>query len=219
MGPRGDAIAQTDWIVGALVKELEELGIAERTLLIFTSDNGPVLNDGYEDQAAELVGDHKPAGPLRGSKYSAYEAGTRVPTITYWPGTVRPGTSLALMSQLDIFASIARLVGVKPGDDAAIDSRDFLDAWLGHSDTGRQYLLEESVGGLALRFGKWKYIPPKEDPRPRTATKNVESGFAKVPQLYDLSADSGERINLAEEHPELVSKLQSQLEHIVGDTY
>lgn len=219
MGARGDAIVQTDWIVGALVKELEELGIAENTLLIFTSDNGPVLNDGYEDQAFELVGDHRPAGPFRGSKYSAYEAGTRVPTIAYWPGTVKPGTSDALASQIDIFASLARLAGVETGDDAAIDSLEQLDTWLGRSDTGREYLIEESVGGLSLRYGSWKYIPPKENPRPGTATKGIEGGFATVPQLYDLSTDTSERINLAEAHPELVTELQSQLERIVGNAY
>jgi arylsulfatase A len=219
MGPRGDAIAQTDWIVGALVDELEKLGIDDRTLLIFTSDNGPVLNDGYEDQAVELVGNHKPAGPLRGSKYSAYEAGTRVPTISYWPGSLEPGTSDALVSQIDLYASIARLVGADPGDGEASDSRDQLDVWLGRSNTGREYLLEESVGGLALRYGQWKYIPPKENPRPGTATKGVEGGFAKVPQLYDLSTDIAEKHNLAEQNPELVGRLQLQLERIVGDTY
>jgi len=122
MGPRGDAIVQTDWIVGALVDELEKLGIDDRTLLIFTSDNGPVLNDGYEDQAVELIGDHKPAGPYRGSKYSAFEGGTRVPTISYWPGTINPGTSDALVSQLDIYASIAELVGVALDDSETCGS-------------------------------------------------------------------------------------------------
>jgi len=219
MGPRGDAIAQTDWIVGALVDELEKLGIAENTLLIFTSDNGPVLNDGYEDQAVELLGEHKPAGPLRGSKYSAYEAGTRVPTITYWPGSVEPGTSDALVSQLDIYASVARLVGVELGDKEANDSRDQLDVWLGRSDTGREYLVEESVGGSVLRHGKWKYIPGVDNPRKGTNTKGVEVGFATEPQLYNLDNDIGEQINLAGENPELVSTLQLQFERIVADTY
>jgi arylsulfatase A-like enzyme len=219
MGPRGDAIAQTDWIVGALMKELEELGLAENTLLIFTSDNGPVLNDGYEDQAVELVGDHKPAGPFRGSKYSAYEGGTRVPTISYWPGEIMPGTSDALVSQLDIYASIARLAGVELGDGDAPDSRDQLAVWLGRSDTGREFLIEESVGGRALRYGGWKYIPAKENPRPGTATKGIEGGFATVPQLYDLSTDSGEQFNLADDKPELVRTLQLQLDRIVESTY
>jgi len=219
MGPRGDAIAQTDWIVGALVKELEKLGIDNRTLLIFMSDNGPVLNDGYEDQAMELVGDHKPAGPFRGSKYSAYEGGTRVPTITYWPGTIVPGTSDALVSQLDVYASVARLVGVNPRAHEATDSRDQLDVWLGYSDDGREYLIEESVGGQSLRYGGWKYIPPKENPGPGTATKGVEGGFATVPQLYDLSTNIGEQFNVAGEHPELVNTLQFELDRITAETY
>jgi len=219
MGPRGDAIVQTDWIVGALVDELEKLGIAENTLLIFTSDNGPVLNDGYEDQAVELLGDHKPAGPLRGSKYSAFEAGTRVPTIAYWPGKVMPGSSDALASQIDIYASIASLIGVELDQAEAVDSRDQIDVWLGRSESGREYLVEESVGGLVLRYGNWKYIPGAEKPRKGTNTKGVEVSFLTVPQLYDLDNDIGERINLAAENPELVSELQFQFERIVGDTY
>ncbi|RLA29468.1 MAG: arylsulfatase [Bacteroidetes bacterium] len=219
MGPRGDAIAQTDWIVGALVDELEELGISDRTLLIFTSDNGPVLNDGYEDQAVELLGEHKPAGPLRGSKYSAYEGGTRVPTITYWPGKIKPGSSDALVSQLDIYASIARLVDEELSDHEATDSRDQLAVWLGQSNAGRDYLVEESVGGLVLRSGSWKYIPGVENPRRGTNTKGVEVGFAKVPQLYELGTDIGEQVNLAAKNPGLVSTLQLQFERIVGDTY
>ena len=119
-------------------------------MIIFTSDNGPVLNDGYEDQAAELVGDHKPAGPFRGSKYSAFEGGTRVPTISYWPGTVQPGSSDALVSQLDIYASIAELVGVVPIEGEASDSRDQLDVWLGRSTR---------VGNTCLRnrLADWRY--------------------------------------------------------------
>lgn len=219
MGLRGDAIAQTDWIVGALVAVLEELGISDRTLLIFTSDNGPVLNDGYEDQAVELLGDHRPAGPLRGSKYSAYEAGTRVPTIVHWPGSVKPGISDALASQLDIYASIAAMLELELDENAATDSRDQLAVWLGQSDTGREYLVEESVGGLSLRHGKWKYIPAMEKPRRGTNTKGVEVGFFTQPQLYDLDTDLGERVNLAAENPELVRSLHSEFERIVEGTY
>jgi len=219
MGPRGDAIAQTDWIVGALITELEELGIDDRTLVIFTSDNGPVLNDGYEDQAVELLGEHKPAGPLRGSKYSMFEGGTRVPTASYWPGKIRPGISNALVSQLDIYASIARLVGVEMSDNEAIDSRDQLDVWLGQSGTGREFLLEESGGGVSLRFEQWKYIAPAAAPRRWTTTAGIELGQSNVPQLYDLSSDIGEKVNLANDNPDLVSRLQFELERIVGDTY
>src|SRR5690606_27887013 len=93
LGPRGDVIVEADWCIGELIKTLKKQEILDNTLIIFTSDNGPVVNDGYLDQAVELLGDHKPAGPLRGGKYSLYEAGTRVPFVTYWKGTIEPRVS------------------------------------------------------------------------------------------------------------------------------
>lgn len=221
MGPRGDAIAQTDWIVGAFIDELERLGIAERTLVIFTSDNGPVLDDGYADQSVERLGDHKPWGPFRGGKYSAFEAGTRVPTIAWWPGTIAPGESDALMSQIDIYASAAGLAGIALGDGEAMDSLNLLNAWLGRSDTGREYLLEESVGTLSLRRHNWKYIVPfsgKELPDWLDA-KGIEGGFDPEPQLYDLAADIGEQNNLAPGNLERVKALQEAVERIVDSGY
>lgn len=131
MGPCGDAIVQMDWMTGQIMAEPGRLGIEGETLVIFTSDNGPVLNDGYEDGAAEMLGSHKPGGPLRGGKYSAFEAGARVPTIAYWPGRIQPGTSAALMSQADLVASLGALAGASLPDDVAIDSRNLLGAWLG----------------------------------------------------------------------------------------
>ena len=86
MGPRGDAIVQADWCVGEVLATLDRLKLAENTLVVFSSDNGPVVDDGYQDDAVEKLGDHRPAGPLRGGKYSKFEAGTRVPFIVRWPG-------------------------------------------------------------------------------------------------------------------------------------
>lgn len=222
MGPRGDAIAQVDWMVGEIIDELESLGIAEKTLVIFTSDNGPVLDDGYDDQSVSLLGTHRPSGPFRGGKYSAYEAGTRVPTIVYWPGSIAASTSNALVSQIDIYASLAALIDQDISENEAIDSRDQLDSWLGRNDRGRDYLLEESVGSLALRNGDWKYIMPytgdgglewvAED-------KNIEGGFASEAQLYDLDSDPGEQTNLANRHAELVAELHAKAMRIVAETY
>jgi arylsulfatase A-like enzyme len=222
MGPRGDAIAQMDWMVGQVIGELEALGIAENTLVIFTSDNGPVLDDGYADQSVELIGDHKPSGPFRGGKYSNYEAGTRVPTVVYWPGTVTATTSAALLSQIDVYASMAGLAGVKLDDGEAIDSRNHIDAWLGRADKGRDLLLEESVGTLSLRKHNWKYIPPFSGLEPLewvVEDKGIEGGFEAQPQLYDLNSDPGEQANVATEHPELVAEMQADIERIVIDTY
>ncbi len=222
MGPRGDAIAQVDWMVGEVVAELESLGIAENTLLIFTSDNGPVLDDGYADQSVTLLGEHRPAGPFRGGKYSAYEAGTRVPTIVYWPGAVQASVSDALVSQLDLYASIAALVGVDVADGEATDSRNHLDTWLGRSDAGREYLLEESVGTLSLRKGHWKYILPFDGRGGLewvADDKDIEGGFVMAPQLFDLDHDIGEQVNLADRYPALVEELDAEARRIVADTY
>src|SRR5687767_12336453 len=98
MGPRGDAIVQTDWCVGEILTALDRLKLANDTLVIFTSDNGPVVDDGYKDEAVAKLGSHKPAGPFRGGKYSHFEGGTRVPFIVRWPARVKPGSSAALVS-------------------------------------------------------------------------------------------------------------------------
>ncbi|MGI9261455.1 MAG: sulfatase family protein [Woeseiaceae bacterium] len=222
MGPRGDAIAQVDWMVGEIITELESLGIDERTLVIFTSDNGPVLDDGYADQAVTRLGEHRPGGPFRGGKYSAYEAGTRVPTIVYWPISVEPSISDALVSQIDIYASLAKLVGQDLAPDAAVDSREQLDVWLGKSQTGREFLLEESVGTLSLRKGNMKYILPFDGRAGLewvADDKDIEGGFLTTPQLYDLNNDPGERVNLAGQFPELVTELQAEADRIVAETY
>ena len=84
MGPRGDAILQFDWSLGEIIKTLDRLGLRENTLVVFTSDNGPVVDDGYQDQAVELLNGHTPSGPLRGGKYSIFDAGTRVPFVVSW---------------------------------------------------------------------------------------------------------------------------------------
>jgi arylsulfatase A-like enzyme len=222
MGPRGDAIAQVDWMVGEIVAELDALEVADGTLVIFTSDNGPVLDDGYADQSVELIGDHRPAGPFRGGKYSAYEAGTRVPTIVYWPDSVEPSTSDALLSQIDIYASVAGLIGMDLEEREAIDSRNQVDAWLGRTGQGRDYLLEESVGTLALRRGNWKYILPWDGRGGLewvADDKDIEGGFSTDPQLYKLDTDPGEQVNLADRYPELVAELHAEAERIVADTY
>lgn len=199
MGPRGDSIVQMDWMTGQVIAELERLGLAQDTLVIFSSDNGPVLNDGYEDGAVELLGDHTPAGALRGGKYSAFEAGARVPTIAWWPGQIRPGVSDALMTQVDLFASLAALAGAPLADDVAIDSQNLLAAWLGQSAQGRSWLFKESVAGFAIREGSLKYIAPMRNPQQAAfvAGKGIESAASSQPQLYDLASDLGETRNIA----------------------
>ncbi len=222
MGPRGDAIAQMDWMTGRIIEELETLGIADNTLVIFTSDNGPVLNDGYEDEAVEKLGEHKPAGPFRGGKYSAYEAGTRVPTIVWWPGTVKPAVVDTLFSQIDVFASLARLADVELAEGEAMDSLDTLDVMLGLSGmSSRVELIEENVVTPALRDGDWKLIPaiPKGKKGGFLEDKGIESGRMRVPQLYNLSKDPGEQNNLAGEYPDRVEAMQARIDKIMKEGY
>jgi len=216
LGPRGDVIKQMDFITGQLVKYLDDMGIRDNTLIIFSSDNGPVLNDGYDDQSVTLNGDHKPGGPFTGGKYSAYEAGTRVPTIVNWPSVVKSGISDALISQVDLYASIANLVGHKLDGNAAPDSKNVLDALLGKSKEGRQTMIEESIT-LSLRDGNWKYIRPSNKNHSWVEnTKGIQSGILTDPQLYDLSKDKAEHHNVAEEHINMVEQFKSQLKEIEG---
>jgi arylsulfatase A-like enzyme len=212
MGPRGDAIVQFDWCVGQLTNVLAELGLSDNTLLILTSDNGPVLNDGYEDAAVERVGDHRPSGPLRGGKGSLFEGGTRVPFIVRWPAKVQAGASGALVCQIDLIASLARLVGESLDEGTAPDSIDVLPALLGQARSGRDTLVEQA-GGLALRKRNWKYIRPRRGPpmNPNTAT---ETGASARPQLYNLEDDLAETRNVAMQHPEKVAELSRLLDQI-----
>ncbi len=212
MGPRGDAILEFDWSVGEIVRALDRHGLTGRTLLIVSSDNGPVVDDGYRDDAVETLGGHRPAGPLRGGKYSAFEGGTRVPFIVRWPGRVKPGTSAALISQVDLPASFASLAGVPLAPADAPDSYDVLDALLGSSPRGRDHLVEHA-GTLALVRGNWKYIQPGRGQRVSRNT-NTELGNDPAPQLYDLGSDPGEQRNLAGKRPDLVEELATLLGQI-----
>ena len=185
MGPRGDVIVETDWSVGQILDTLDRLKLADNTLVIFTSDNGPVVDDGYKDDAVAKLGSHTPSGPFRGGKYSHFEGGTRVPFLVRWPGRVKPGTSDALISQVDFLASFAALVKKPLAAGDGPDSLDTLAALLGTAKAGRAELIEQA-GGQALRVGQWKYIEPSKRPKMNVET-NTELGNDAVPQLYDLA--------------------------------
>jgi arylsulfatase A-like enzyme len=212
LGPRGDAIVELDACVGEIVRALDRLGLAAKTLLVFTSDNGPVVDDGYADRAVELLDGHRPAGPLRGGKYSAFDAGTRVPFVVRWPGRVAPGTSQALVSQVDLLASLAALTERPLAAADAPDSFDVLPALLGRDDRGRDHLVEQAQA-LSLIEGDWKYIEPEPGPAVEANT-GIELGNSAGPQLYDLAADIGEKRNLAAAHPERVRAMAARLEKI-----
>lgn len=213
LGYRGDAILQLDWTVGQIMKELEGLGIEKNTIVIFTSDNGPVINDGYQDEAVEKLNGHTPWGIYRGGKYSSFEAGTRVPFILSWKGVVKPQQSDALVCQIDLLTSFSKLLNqpVTAGD--APDSENTLDAFLGRSATGRQVLVKQGMSGLAIVNGNWKYIAPNPG-QPLSKLVNIETGNDPGPQLYDLKKDPSEKNNLAAQYPAKVRELAALLESI-----
>lgn len=224
-GVRCDVIDQLDWSVGQILDTLQRLRLDENTLVIFTSDNGPVVNDGYDDGSDRKLGGHKPAGPFRGGKYTIFEGGTTMPFLVRWPGHVKPGVSNALIDQLDLLASLAALTHQKVPAGTAEDSVDVLPALLGKSKRGRESLVEEA-DVLAIREGKWKLIdrgqrpgahpPPEWKPPADAAVSNPhEQKFPMARlELYDIAADPYESNNLAAQHPEIVERLQRALVQI-----
>lgn len=210
MGYRGDAILQFDWTVGMIVEALEKAGILDNTLIVLTSDNGPVVDDGYADKAVELLGDHRPWGEFRGGKYSNFEAGTRVPFIVHWPAVVKPGISGALFSHIDMFGSMEKLTGQDMGEAAGMDSQNYLPTLTGEDKKGRDYVIEAS-GSLSISDGEWKYITPNKGPAYNKLT-NTELGNSEDEQLYNLHEDVGEKQNVAEKYPDKVKDMKLVLE-------
>ncbi|MEJ1241648.1 arylsulfatase [Chryseolinea sp. T2] len=215
MGPRGDAILQLDSSVGDILDALARNNLMENTLIIFTSDNGPVIDDGYIDEAVAKLGDHKAAGPLRGGKYSAFEGGTRVPFIVSWKGTISPGkVSNALFSQIDFYASFAALTQQKVSNSDSLDSKNYLNTLLNKKPQSREYVVQQSLNStLSLIVGNWKYIEPSEGPVLNKDT-NTELGNSRVPQLYNLKEDIGEVRNLAEVNKDQVVRMKAILDNV-----
>ena len=223
LGPRGDALAVFDWCIGRLVEELKTQGVYENTMIVISSDNGPVLFDGYWDGAIQRRGQHKASGPFRGGKYSRWEGGTRMPLIVSWPGRVNSGVSDAIVSQVDLFASVAAIIGKPMPVGASGDGENVLPALLGQSDEGREYVIQEALTQLAVRKGNWKYIPPGSITERGgigqwTATEVPEPGW-----LFDLANDPGEQNNVADKHPVTLEELRGIIakvasEKAVGET-
>ena len=215
LGPRGDVIVEADWAVGEFIKTLDAEGILENTFIIVSSDNGPVLNDGYFDGAVEKLGDHDPKGGLRGGKYSLFEAGTRVPFITYWKGKIEPKVSDALVSQIDILESVAELTNI---DIEETDSKNLLDVFLGKSENGRENVVLEATTRTAYREGDWVMIPPYKGPKVAKQV-NIEIGNSDEYLLYNLEADNNQQNNLAESNPEKLKEMIANFEAIRGTDY
>ncbi len=213
MGLRGDAIAQFDWSVGEIVKELRKQGVLDNTLIILTSDNGAVVDDGYDDKAEELLNGHRPSGPFRGNKYSAFEGGTMVPFIVCWGREIKGGqVSDALVSQIDVLQSLSTLIHARLPKGSAPDSRNYLSAYLGKDDAGRPYVLEQNnIRVLSVRSKQWKYIEPSNGSKMISWGPKIETGNSQQPQLYDMSSSLFEQENVAEKHPKVVFEMQNIL--------
>lgn len=215
LGYRGDAILEADFLVGAIVEILENNSLREKTIVIFTSDNGPVLDDGYEDNSVELAHqyNHSPSGSFRGGKYSMFEGGTRVPFILNWKGSTQPKVSDALVSQMDLYSSFAEMV-----DQLQLmtgkDSQPLMEVFLGNKDKGRSdYIQQNNDGVLAYIKDGWKYIEPYFGPKDNNII-GIETGLSETPQLYDLNTDKEERFDVAKKNPLKIREMKKELDNI-----
>lgn len=212
-GLYGDVVEEFDFETGRLLDKLDELGLRENTLIIYTSDNGPWNQPKYyqrkkgHPEGSIFWGE---AGPLRNGKGSPYEAGYRAPCIVRWPGKVPAGrVSDAVWATIDFLPTFASLTGFKPPTDRPIDGVDQTELLLGKTEKGRESFYFDNAG---IRIGKWKYLLPNA----HFFGYAVEDDRPKVNELYDLEADIGETTNLAAKHPDIVARLRAATEKILS---
>lgn len=206
-----DLVMETDDLVGRVLRSLDEVGVADDTLVVFTSDNGCAPYIGISD--LEKMG-HYPSGPLRGAKADAWEGGHRVPFILRWPGIVKPGSVCdQLVQQSDFMATFAEVLGTKLPADAGEDSVSLMPLFKGGDQPVRKNAVSTSIGGTpALRSGSWKYVPA-----PGSGGWGKGGDQSQPVQLYNLTEDLGETRNLAAAMPEKVTEMQALLEKLVTD--
>jgi len=218
-GPHGDFIFELDHVVGELMKTLERLGIADNTLVMFSSDNGPEVTTTLHMRADQ---GHDGARPWRGMKRDNWEGGHRVPFIARWPGKIQAGSaSDQTINLTDVMATCAAVAGATLTSDSAEDSYDIFPVLLGKqgSTPVREYTLHQTIKlALAIRKGRWKYLDHKGSggngyDGKRLGRYRIADSAPQAPgQLYDLKADPGEVTNLSAKHPEVVQELKAQLE-------
>lgn len=219
-GRRGDSIHELDETVGKVMAKLDELKLADNTLLIFTSDNGGVMDDGYEDVGSL---EHQCNGVLRGYKGSVYEGGHRLPFIARWPGKIKAGTeSAAFFTHLDMAASMASLTGATIPEGQCRDSINVLPYIMGgQTDKPLRETFVAHNGGtqgpFALRVGSWKYIPAGRPQNPKAPGAKAANRMLPVPQLYDLSNDVSETKNLAADQPAKLAEMQALLAKLIKE--
>lgn len=214
LGKRGDVILQLDWTVGQIVECLDSVGLRDDTIVIFSSDNGPVLDDGYADDAVALFEGHSVSGPLRGYKGGSWEGGTRVPAFVSCPGMIAGGqVSDTRLCHIDLLASFASYLGIDLPDGSAPDSMPMMDQWLGKSNVSRPYLVEHNHRGvLSYVEGDWKYI--EKAVNKKNQKYNEYYGSMPEDMLFNLKEDLGETVDLAAEYPEKVKEMSSKLQAV-----
>lgn len=231
-GLYGDYVRQLDHCAGRVLSALEQHGLAENTLVIFSSDNGPVC---YQDV---LAAGHRSNGELLGQKTDAWEGGHRVPLIARWPGRIPPGTTRKeLFSQVDVMATLAEAAGVAMPDGASPDGASELAALVDpqHAPPKRTEAVFLGLASFALRQGDWLYIPqqgsggwtvpPREKPwgAPYAATGFVNSDIDRAgrikpdaprEQLYNLRDDLPEHRNVISRHPDIAQRMHARMESL-----
>ena len=219
----GDFVVQVDWTVGHVLETLDRAGVADNTLVIFTSDNGSYMHRYDNPTQKDHVDDvhiqgfraehHRPNGPFRGTKADIWEAGHHVPFFVRWPGHVQPGTTCdRTVCLTDLFATCAEVTGASLGNDEAEDSLSLWSLMQGKVAERGAPVIHHSANGLfAIREGKWKLVlgngsGGREKPRGKP--------FEKPYYLFDMQADVGETTNLIEKHPEIAQRLEQQFRQI-----
>jgi arylsulfatase A-like enzyme len=219
-GVRGDVIQQLDWQVGEIMKALDQLQLATNTLVIFTSDNGAILYDGYEDRSVEDLNGHEPTAGLRGWKYLVFEGGCRVPLIARWPAQIEPRVSDQIISLVDFPATLGAIAGEKPSKSASPDSMDLSPVLLGTTGKNlRDHTVLHGISDtLALRAGDWKYIPANGKGKAtgigsgaNPSDQRFAASQTREPLLFNLALDPLETTNVIHLHPQQAAQLRDRL--------
>jgi arylsulfatase A-like enzyme len=229
-GDFGDFVFQSDWTMGQVLEALQRSGVADNTLVIFTSDNGPEISNEVHPGAYDRIQQysHASMGSLRGAKRDVWEGGHRVPFLARWPGQIKPGSTCdEIICHVDLMATVAALLDVKLPDDAGVDSHNLLPVFLGEKLTKpiREATVHHAASGkFAIRKGDWVLIAaPIGDDNGKLgepAWFKKERGYAphdQLTELFDLRKDLSEQHNLSADHPDVVAELMELLRKYVSD--
>jgi len=213
-GLYGDVVEELDWSAGQILKTLEELNLDDNTLIAFTSDNGPWIEDHLGDYGGS-------AAPLRGWKMSAWEGGPRVPCIMRWPGRIPAGRVCHEMATtMDLLPTFAGLAGAKLHEDRVIDGRDIfslMSAEPNAESPHEAFYFYNYLRLNAVRSGKWKLVLPRPAKPPGTGWSGRMIDAVEKTQLYDLEADIEERYDLADQYPQIVARLMKLIDKARAD--